>query len=1388
MSHTDVEDNSSDNHDIQYLEHPAGIVEQVNVDSVTGDLKKDQSPTTATANTTERLSDVASIQSASPLGPVDDEQPSPPLPPSSPTRNATAAMEDHTMAAGRRRSTPDPRSSRRLSGFFNNLIHRREARTGTTIREEQRPAGSSSPQPDKSASDETARSSSPVPPAVVPPPPKLPAPTLQELGLSFSVLTANLSPSHFSTPPSSGAFLSPHYLLLCHAQGLDVLPLVSPPEPQPYALIRRVSFKSIVVMEQRGVLVAIAGRRDGVRVYALEEIRKAVEWRIDVEIRRERDRTKREMAKRIAAGVALDGRNPTDKSRKGSLSTPPPGESSKKPPGVTRKGSHGQISHTFQAPPVPLIPRTPTIRKSKRSPSVTPTPSTQPRIPESSGFPPPYASSDYVATASEIRTPNPMITLDPARSRSRGGSVSDVLSVPPLSRLASEAARPHDVDAKDWADSSDDEAINVVAAGSSGSQALDERTSAIASRHQASFSQSTAASTHSASQPHSSPVIARRNRPANLDLSLTRSNGAIPPPEPSPAPTLLTLRQALAHPSFTLLDNPTPEPDTPRGDLDPDDDDDERGSNSISLSQALLESRLPDLPPPGSTRPQAPILISSHPVASPDDEPGSPRNSLSQQSEHDMTTPLRNRRRRWSLMLTGSTTSDGLQSTSPTLLRSATATPSNQQTPTRAHRSASGRSHSQSRVLRRPSSANTDVTPTSALIPAPPLPDDATSMVASTSALSVTSATSATSSRTRFIPRIISNAFQSIKLDSERPSANGGGDSDSKRNNSSPMLAHTPPPKLEYVKLPGTKGSSMIKAVETAKKSFLAILCGENGEKVELFAGTYRTALGLSRTFILPDSPRSLELQLQGDDLVEVFLVFSQNVFGLEPATVRVREVRIGRAERRAARRRAREIRSGDAAGPNDSESALVANGEDESASVNVSIGVSVSVGSTVVASGTGPQVPQTPQYVASEHPQERSVPATPAATSTAVVDATQEGAEGTTTPAENGISVNNTVSDELVALVTARMGPYTTFQQLSFAPQFPLASIADEYVIPPTYPDFIGYRERYEPAETGDSVDLSQINFSPPGLPVPTASAPSKWFYRDPKGNVHGPWKPSLMQAWYKDGLLPPDLPVRKEEDTEYILLKDLRAQSVDPSHPFKPPPAPASTTPNIFQPSDKPLLKPISLLSQPKHFGPPALFFSTRGGHSTTIVDARGRSVLKSRFLWSEDERLDDEVKSASLMGRLGDIKRLEAVDIKDRSVLIAMRQGGVEAVDIGDALLKPGDDSRTALPQFNPALSTMSRRAPFIWKIGTPVAASASSTATATILSRPKGSHLSKPKLSAGLAKSPGTRTEFNVGDSEPEFLDEVLFLGRKNDEIYICERNAGSFRILRLCPSS
>ena len=240
---------------------------------------------------------------------------------------------------------------------------------------------------------------------------------------------------------------------------------------------------------------------------------------------------------------------------------------------------------------------------------------------------------------------------------------------------------------------------------------------------------------------------------------------------------------------------------------------------------------------------------------------------------------------------------------------------------------------------------------------------------------------------------------------------------------------------------------------------------------MELFAGTYRTTLGLSRTFILPDSPRSLELQLQGDDLVEVFLVFSQNVFGLEPATVRVREVRVGRAERRAARRRAREHRTEGA------EADAQAPADDEP---NVSFSASIA--------------PSNSQAL------ETAVRSS-SSTAGPVADS-----DGQTVPNAATVSLMAAQSDELAALAAAQMAPYTTFQQLSFAPQFPLAAIADECLIPPTYQSFLQYREEHESESCGDvNTDLANVQFTPPGLPIPPVLPPSRWYYRDPKGVVQG-------------------------------------------------------------------------------------------------------------------------------------------------------------------------------------------------------------------------------------------------------------------------------------------
>ena len=238
---------------------------------------------------------------------------------------------------------------------------------------------------------------------------------------------------------------------------------------------------------------------------------------------------------------------------------------------------------------------------------------------------------------------------------------------------------------------------------------------------------------------------------------------------------------------------------------------------------------------------------------------------------------------------------------------------------------------------------------------------------------------------------------------------------------------------------------------------------------------------------------------------------------------------------------------------------------------------------------------------------------------------------------------------------------------------------------------------------------------------------------------------------------------------------------------YPFRsspPPPVPAPT--QMMPPVDpsKPLLPPMSLLSQPRHFGPPALFFSSRGGHSTTIVDARGRSVLKGRFIWSADD--DDETYGQAGAVKLGDVKRLEAFDVKDRAVLVAMRQGGLEAVEFGDALLAPADHSRTLLPHFHPPTGSVNRRGPFVWRIGTPTSSSSGSPPLPSVL--PKTPHrFHGKKQSTVLSKSPG-RNDFSSAEQDADHhRDEVLFLGRKDDEVYLCERRSGMFRILRISPA-
>ena len=526
----------------------------------------------------------------------------------------------------------------------------------------------------------------------------------------------------------------------------------------PYALVRRVPFKSVVVMEQRGVLVAIAGRRDGVRVYALDEVRRAIDWRIDTEIRREKDKIRREEAKKMAANDL--GRSPAESKRYPEKS-PPIAPATPKNRGQRRASTSSSIYLKKPRPSVPPVPPVPPIPplSNVEDPPTYQLAQSRDRL------------AHRVSAHQLVQRARPESAILSSVTHITSSGSSDDIKVEWSSRA-----------------SSDDEAIDIVAAGASGSQALDERTSSmsVASSNQPSM-------LLPSNIPPASRSTNRRNRPANLDLSSARmESGSTVVQPPSPAPTLTAIRQTLqSHPS-TLSQGTANS--AAAADRDGDEEDDEEGplmpTDHITLAQALLESRIPELPPIGSRQPQQAILINARHIV---DDPPRPRTSESVSQRSGRSNTPRGRRR-WSVMdvFYGNATVRPPEDVSPAL---PSPPPAPTSRPSALSRSRSGYVPTSPPPTRTESPANL-----------PPSPTRSTPNLVQV----------ATPSRSRFLPRILAEAF-SGRRGSTHSSLS---DIEKSRVTATPAQTHAPPPKLEYVKLPGTKGAVLIKAVETAKKRY----------------------------------------------------------------------------------------------------------------------------------------------------------------------------------------------------------------------------------------------------------------------------------------------------------------------------------------------------------------------------------------------------------------------------------------------------------------------------------------------------------------------------------------------------------------------------------------
>ncbi|KAK5941545.1 kinesin-like protein [Knufia obscura] len=81
------------------------------------------------------------------------------------------------------------------------------------------------------------------------------------------------------------------------------------------------------------------------------------------------------------------------------------------------------------------------------------------------------------------------------------------------------------------------------------------------------------------------------------------------------------------------------------------------------------------------------------------------------------------------------------------------------------------------------------------------------------------------------------------------------------------------------------------------------------------------------------------------------------------------------------------------------------------------------------------------------------------------------------------------------------------------------------------------------------------------------------RWVYRDPHGNVQGPWSGLEMHDWFKAGFFTAELQVKKQEDTEYEPLAQLVRRIGNSREPFLVPqigvphgPSPPSNVANPF------------------------------------------------------------------------------------------------------------------------------------------------------------------------------------------------------------------------------
>ena len=120
------------------------------------------------------------------------------------------------------------------------------------------------------------------------------------------------------------------------------------------------------------------------------------------------------------------------------------------------------------------------------------------------------------------------------------------------------------------------------------------------------------------------------------------------------------------------------------------------------------------------------------------------------------------------------------------------------------------------------------------------------------------------------------------------------------------------------------------------------------------------------------------------------------------------------------------------------------------------------------------------------------------------------------------------------------------------------------------------------------------------------------RWIYRDPQGNMQGPWSGLEMHDWYKAGFFSPELQVKKLEDADYEPLAQLIRRIGNSREPFLVPQIGIPHGPPTALPNSSSVTAASVAATTPSNAQPP--FASSFPSFGTTL-SAEQQNALERR-----------------------------------------------------------------------------------------------------------------------------------------------------------------------------